>query len=79
MRRCSNLDAFTERYRKRIAGYEDPLLLAAAQAESKLYYLSPWLYTPSLALTFPTEDYPVKYFEAGRFGCGMSLMCTPPV
>lgn len=47
------------------AGFEDPLLTAAAQGASpNSYMLMPWTYTPSLALTFSSVDEPVQYFES---------------
>lgn len=52
-------------------GFEDPILLAGAQAASAAtgtpdaYKLTPWLYTPSLAVTFNTSLQPVEYFENG--------------
>jgi hypothetical protein len=52
-------------------GFDDPLLLTAAQGMAasagapEAYRLAPWTYKPSIALTFPTKDYPVEYFEQG--------------
>ena len=51
------------------AGYEDPLLLTAAEMTAEAagtpgsHVLTPWLFTPSLGLTFPTENYPLEYFQ----------------
>jgi hypothetical protein len=53
-------------------GFEDPLLLVAAQGMAatsgapEAYRLAPWTYTPSIGLTFPTADAPVEYFEQGK-------------
>lgn len=44
-------------------GYEDPVLLLAAQSSSSSYALRPWEFSPSLALTFPSSTYPVEYFS----------------
>ena len=55
------------------AGFEDPLLLTAAQGAAaaagtpEAYRLTPWLYKPSIALTFPTKEAPLEYFEEGKF------------
>ena len=52
-------------------GFEDPLLLTAAQGAAAAagtpnsYKLTPWLYTPAIALTFETAESPVDYFENG--------------
>jgi hypothetical protein len=47
-------------------GFDDPLLLTAAQGMApETYQLAPWTYKPSIALTFPTSDAPVDYFEQG--------------
>ena len=49
------------------AGFEDPLLLVAAQAAAPdTYRLAPWTYTPSLALSFATEEEPMWYFGNGE-------------
>lgn len=53
------------------AGFEDPLLLTAAQGAyagtptPNAYKLMPWTYVPSIATAFPTPDYPVEYFQNG--------------
>lgn len=48
-------------------GFEDPLLLTAAQAAAPgTYRLTPWTYTPFIALTFPNETTPMDYFQHGR-------------
>ncbi|RMZ54053.1 hypothetical protein APUTEX25_002630 [Auxenochlorella protothecoides] len=45
-------------------GYEDPiLLLAAKQLHPTTWQLMPWTYTPQLALAFPTEDAPLRFFQ----------------
>ncbi|KAG7670845.1 hypothetical protein KSW81_004278 [Nannochloris sp. 'desiccata'] len=50
-------------------GFEDPLLLAAAQGmatsagDPEAYRLSPWIYTPSIGVTFSTKNAPMEYFE----------------
>ena len=43
-------------------GYQDPVLLLAAQSSSSSYALRPWEFTPSLALTFPSKSHPTDYF-----------------
>lgn len=50
-------------------GYNDPLLVAGAQAmyasapNPTAYLLQPWLFRPSLGLTFPSANAPLDYFE----------------
>lgn len=52
-------------------GFEDPLLRTAAQGMAssagtpEAYLFTPWVYTPSIAVTFPTKNAPVEYFEQG--------------
>ena len=52
-------------------GFEDPLLIIAAMQAAQQsgspssYKLKPWLYTPSLALAFPSKDAPVEYLSEG--------------
>jgi hypothetical protein len=53
----------------RLAGFDDPLLLTAAQGAAaaagapEAYRLAPWLYRPSLALSFSTREEPLEYFS----------------
>ena len=53
-------------------GFEDPLLtIAAVQAAQQSgnpssYKLKPWLYTPSLALAFPSKEAPIEYLSQGN-------------
>lgn len=52
-------------------GFEDRLLtIAAMQAAQQSgspssYKLKPWLYTPSLALSFPSKEAPIEYLSQG--------------
>ena len=39
---------------------------AAAAGVPDAYRLTPWTYTPSIALTYATKDEPVEYFEQGK-------------
>ena len=51
------------------AGYEDPVLLAAAQGgDPQNFRLSPWLFTPGLSVAFPTKEWPLEYFTNGEQG-----------
>ena len=51
------------------AGYEDPVLLAAAQGgDPQNFRLSPWLFTPGLSVAFPTKEWPLEYFTNGERG-----------
>jgi len=62
-------------------GFEDPVLLQAAKSASSTtlnpssFKLRPWEYTPSLALTFPTETFPLEYFMQGWY-FGFAHCCT---
>lgn len=47
------------------AGYEDPVLLVAAQASGAGYQMRPWEYTPALSLTYSSALYPVEYLGNG--------------
>ena len=49
------------------AGYEDSTLRTVAQMASPSgYRLTPWLYTQSISLGFPSQDFPMEYFSAGK-------------
>lgn len=58
------------------AGYEDPVLLAAAQGGDPQHFrLSPWLFTPGLSVAFPTKEWPLEYFTNGEY---QQLVDPPP-
>lgn len=48
------------------AGYEDAMLRSfAQQADPSTWRLKPWLYTQSISLGFPSQDFPMESFSAG--------------
>ena len=43
------------------------MLLDAAQGgDPQNFRLSPWLFTPSLSVAFPTKEWPLEYFSRGE-------------
>lgn len=38
----------------------------AQQADPSTWRLKPWLYTQSISLGFPSQDFPMEYFSAGE-------------
>lgn len=56
------------------AGYEDVMLRSFVRQQNPAgYRLAPWLYTTSISLAFPSQDYPMEYFAAGEWAQALWL------
>ncbi|PRW44956.1 croquemort-like mating [Chlorella sorokiniana] len=50
--------------RELLYGYEDAMLRTFAEtANPATYRLMPWMYTQSISLAFPSQDFPMEYFS----------------
>jgi hypothetical protein len=55
-------------------GFEDPILLSAAQGMAG-YKLMPWIYKPSLALSFSSRDEPLEWLHNGEYTGTVHVEC----